>query len=393
MDQRVQIGGLGVAASLHRFVEEEALPGSGVDPQAFWEGLDAIVHDLAPRNRELLARRDELQSRIDEWHREHPGTPDAGPTPTSCARSATCSTSPADVSVTTSDVDDEVARIAGPQLVVPLLNARFATNAVNARWGSLYDALYGSDVVPREGDLAPGDGYNKVRGDEVIARGRAFLDEHFPLASGSHADASSYAVDDEGLAVTVKDEVRAARRPRPARRLTAVTPSRPRRCSWSTTACTSRSRSTARTRSVPPTGPASRTCWWRPRSPRSWTSRTPSPPSTPRTRSLGYRNWKPLMEGTLAEEVTKGGETFTRSMNPDRTYTTPSGDEVTLSGRSLLFIRQVGHLMTTDAVLDRDGNEVPEGILDAVMTALGSLADLQRSLAAGATRAPGRCTS
>src|SRR3954447_20994027 len=206
MDERVRIGGLSVAASLHRFVEDEALPGSGIESGAFWDGLGAIVHDLAPRNGELLARRDELQSRIDDWHREHPGTPDAATYTDFLRAIGYLLDEPTEVSVTTSDVDDEVARIAGPQLVVPLLNARFATNAVNARWGSLYDALYGSDVVPREGDLEPGEGYNKARGDEVIARGRALLDEHFPLASGSHADASAYVVDGEGLAVTVKDE-------------------------------------------------------------------------------------------------------------------------------------------------------------------------------------------
>ena len=284
MDQRVQVGGLSVAASLHRFVEEEALPGSGVDPEAFWDGVDAIVHDLAPRNRELLARRDELQSRIDDWHREHPGTPDAEAYTAFLREIGYLLDEPAEVAVTTADVDDEVARIAGPQLVVPLLNARFATNAVNARWGSLYDALYGSDVVPREGDLAPGEDYNKVRGDEVIARGRAFLDEHFPL--------------DVGLARRRLVVRRGRRRPRrdgqgrrrsgsPTRSSWSATggpPRRPRPCCWSTTACTSRSRSTATTRSAPPTAPASRTCWSRPRSPRSWTSRTRSPPSTPRTR-------------------------------------------------------------------------------------------------------------
>src|SRR6201747_454094 len=187
MDEREQIGGLRIATSLHRFVEDEALPGSGVDPQAFWEGLDAIVHDLAPRNRELLARREELQSLTDDWHRDHPGTPDATAYAAFLREIGYLLDEPDEVSVTTSDVDDEVARIAGPQLVVPLLNARFATNAVNARWGSLYDALHGSDLVPREGDLAPGEDYNQVRGDEVIARGRAFLDAHFPLASDSHA--------------------------------------------------------------------------------------------------------------------------------------------------------------------------------------------------------------
>src|SRR3954454_3146955 len=207
MGDRVQIGGLGVAENLHRFVTEEALPGSGVDPDAFWAGLDAIVHDLAPRNRELIARREELQARIDDFHRAHPGRPDAAEYTAFLTEIGYLLDEPEDVQVTTDNVDDEVARIAGPQLVVPLLNARFATNAANARWGSLYDALYGSDVVPHDGDLAPGDDYNKTRGGEVIARGRAFLDEHFPLTDASHADATSYAVDADGLAVTVKDEV------------------------------------------------------------------------------------------------------------------------------------------------------------------------------------------
>jgi malate synthase len=377
MDQRVRIGGLSVAASLHRFVEEEGLPGSGVDPQSFWQGVEAIIDDLAPRNRELLARRGELQSRIDDWHREHPGTPEAAAYTGFLREIGYLLDEPDDVAVTTSDVDDEVALIAGPQLVVPLLNARFATNAVNARWGSLYDALYGSDVVPREGDLAPGDDYNKVRGDEVIARGRAFLDEHFPLTSGSHADASSYAVDDEGLAVTVKDDL--LRLGDPAQLVGHRGPAE------SPEALLLVHHGLHVEIQVDADDPVGATDGAGVKD-----LLVEAAISTimdledsvaavdAEDKVLGYRNWKRLMEGTLAEVVTKGGETFTRSMNPDRTYTTVSGGEVTLSGRSLLFIRQVGHLMTTDAVLDRDGNEVPEGILDAVMTALGSLADVQR---------------
>ena len=284
MVDRVQLGGLSVAGSLHRFVEEEALPGSGVEPEAFWAGADAVIHDLAPRNRELLARRDELQSRIDDYHREHPGRPDAEEYTAFLTDLGYLLEEPSDVSVTTDDVDVEVARIAGPQLVVPLLNARFATNAANARWGSLYDALYGSDVISREGDLAPGDSYNEVRGAEVIARGRALLDEHFPLESGSHADATAYAVDGEGLAVTVKGD--AVRLADPAQLVghrgdagspeaivlvhhglhveIAIDPDdadrRHRR----------RRREGPRRSSRP--------------SPRSWTSRTRSPPSTPTTR-------------------------------------------------------------------------------------------------------------
>ncbi|KRF36352.1 malate synthase G [Nocardioides sp. Soil805] len=376
MTDRVQTGGLSVAASLHRFVEEEALPGSGLDPQTFWDGAAAIVSDLAPRNRELLARRDELQSRIDDWHRTHPGTPDAAAYTDFLREIGYLLDEPDDVAVTTAGVDDEIASIAGPQLVVPLLNARFATNAVNARWGSLYDALYGTDVIPTDGDLAPGEGYNKARGDEVIARGRAFLDEHFPLAAGSHADAASYAVDDEGLAVTVKDDV--VRLADPAQlvgfRGDAGSPKAvllvhhhlhveiqvdPDDAIGSTDAAGVKDlllESAVSTIMDLEDSVAA---------------------VDAEDKVLGYRNWLRLNEGTLAEEVTKGGKTFTRSMNPDRTYATTSGTDVTLRGRSLLFIRQVGHLMTTDAVLDRDGNEVPEGILDAVMTALGSLRDLR----------------
>jgi malate synthase len=378
MDQRVQIGGLSVAASLHRFVEEEALPGSGVQPQAFWEGVDAIVHDLAPRNRELLARRDELQSTIDAWHRDHPGPPDAvdnGAYSAFLREIGYLLDEPAEVTVTTDDVDDEVARIAGPQLVVPLDNARFATNAVNARWGSLYDALYGSDVVPREGDLAPGEGYNKVRGDEVIARGRAFLDEHFPLDGGSHADASSYAVDGEGLAVTVKDDVLRLADPAQfvGRRGDAEAPEAVLLVHHGLHV----EIQVDHDDSVGATDGAGVKDLLVEAAISTIMDLEDSVAAVDAEDKVrGYRNWKRLMEGTLAEEVTKGGKTFTREMNPDRTYVTATGEEVSLSGRSLLFIRQVGHLMTTDAVTDSDGNEVPEGILDAVMTALGSLADL-----------------
>ena len=375
MDQRVQIGGLSVAAGLHQFVEEEALPDSGIEPQAFWDGVDAIVHDLAPRNRELLARRDDLQARIDAWHHEHPGKPDEEAYTAFLREIGYLLDEPAEVAASTSDVDDEVARIAGPQLVVPLDNARFATNAVNARWGSLYDALYGSDVIPHEGDLAPGEEYNKVRGDEVIARARAFLDEHFPLDGGSHADASSYAVDGESLAVTVKDDV--LRLADPAQlvgyRGAAESPEAVLLVHHGLHV----EIQVDHDDSIGATDNAGVKDLLLEAAVSTIMDLEDSVAAVDAEDKVrAYRNWKRLMEGTLAEEVTKGGKTFTREMNPDRTYTGPSGDEVTLSGRSLLFIRQVGHLMTTDAVLDRDGNEVPEGILDAVMTALGSLADV-----------------
>ena len=374
---RVQAGGLSVAAVLHRFVSEEALPGSGVDPDAFWSGADALIHDLAPRNRELLARRDELQAIIDDYHREHLGTPEPEAYKAFLHEIGYLLDEPGDVQVTTENVDDEVARIAGPQLVVPLLNARFATNAVNARWGSLYDALYGSDVIPHEGDLAPGaDGYNKVRGDEVIARGRAFLDEQFPLAGGSHADATSYAVDGEGLAVSIKGET--VRLADPAQLVG------------------SRGEAAAPEAVVLVHHGLHAEILVDADSPIGSTDSAgvedivlESAVSTimdledsvaavdAADKVGGYRNWLRLMDGTLSEEVAKGGRTFTRAMNPDREYTSPTGETVTLRGRSLLFIRQVGHLMTTDAVLDRDGEPVPEGILDALVTGLGSMRDLR----------------
>ena len=385
MGDRVQIGGLGVAESLHRFVTEEALPGSGVDPDVFWAGLDAIVHDLAPRNRELIARREELQARIDDFHRAHPGRPDAEEYTAFLTEIGYLLDEPDVVRVTTDNVDEEVARIAGPQLVVPLTNARFATNAANARWGSLYDALYGSDVVPREGDLAPGSSYNSVRGAEVIARGRAFLDDHFPLVSGSHADATSYTVDGDGLAVAVKGEVVRLADPSllVGHRGEASAPE----------AVVLVHHGLHVEIAIDPEDPIGSTddAGVKDLVLESAVSTIMDLEDSvaavdAEDKVVGYRNWLKLMQGTLAEEVTKDGKTFTREMNPDRTCTAPDGGTVTLHGRALLFIRQVGHLMTTDAVLDRDGNEVPEGILDAVMCALGSMVDLRGESRLGNSR-------
>ena len=376
MVDRVQLGGLSVAGSLHRFVEEEALPGSGVEPEAFWAGADAVIHDLAPRNGELLTRRDALQSRIYHNPRYHPGRPDAEEYTAFLTDLGYLLEEPSDVSVTTDDVDVEVARIAGPQLVVPLLNARFATNAANARWGSLYDALYGSDVISREGDLAPGDSYNEVRGAEVIARGRALLDEHFPLESGSHADATAYAVDGEGLAVTVKGD--AVRLADPAQLVGH------RGDAGSPEAVVLVHHGLHVEIAIDPDDAIGATddAGVKDLVVESAVSTIMDLEDSVAAvdaddKVVGYRNWLELMKGTLAEEVSKGGKTFTRAMNPDRTCTAPSGETVTLHGRALLFIRQVGHLMTTDAVLDKDGHEVPEGILDALVCGLGSLADLR----------------
>ena len=286
---------------------------------------------------------------------------------------------PDDVEVTTTNVDDEVATIAGPQLVVPLLNARFATNAVNARWGSLYDALYGTDVIARDGDLAPGTSYNTLRGNEAIARGRALLDEHFALERGSHADATAYAVDGDGLAVTLADGV--VRLADPAQLVGSQgDPTAPHAVLLVHHGLHVEIQ-IDREDSIGSTDLAGVKDLLVESAVSTIMDLEDSVAAVDSADKVGgYRNWLHLMDGRLAEEVTKDGRTFTRSMNPDRTYDAPGGgpdDQVTLPGRSLLFIRQVGHLMTTDAVLDRDGNEVPEGILDALVTGLGSMKDLR----------------
>lgn len=372
----VETAGLHVAAPLHRFVEEEALPGTGLDPAAFWSGLADLVADLSPRTRDLLAERDRIQTALDDWHCAHPGQPDPDAYQAFLRELGYLLDEPEHVEVTTDGVDDEVAAVPGPQLVVPLLNARFATNAVNARWGSLYDALYGSDVVPTDGDLAPGDSYNRTRGDEVIRRGRALLDEHFPLADGSHADATSYAVDDEGLAVALAEGT--ARLADPGQ----LVGFRGDRSAPEAVVLVHHGLHVEIQVDADDAIGSTDAAGVKDLLVESAVSTIMDLEDSVAAvdaddKVLGYRNWLHLMDGSLSEEVTKGGATFTREMHADRECTALDGSTITLRGRSLLFIRQVGHLMTTDAVRDAEGREVPEGLLDAVMTGLGSLADVQ----------------
>jgi malate synthase len=376
MTERVQAGRLSVAADLHSFIVDEALPGSGVEPEQFWAGADAIVHDLAPRNRELLARREEIQQRIDGYHAAERGTPDPEAYEEFLRGIGYLVDVPEDFAVTTEGVDIEIAEQAGPQLVVPLLNARFATNAANARWGSLYDALYGTDVISRDGELAPGDAYNAIRGAVVIASGRRLLDEHVPLAGGSHADATAYAIDNKGLAVTVGGSL-----------LRLADPSQlvgHRGAAEAPEAVVlvhnglHMEIQVDRQNAIGSTDAAGVKDIVLESAVSTIMDLEDSVAAVDADdKVLGYRNWLLLMQGALSGKVTKGGRTFVREMNPDRTCTSPTGETVTLHGRALLFIRQVGHLMTTDAVLDEHGNEVPEGILDALVTGLGSTHDLR----------------
>ena len=373
---------LQVDKNLYQFIEKEVLAKHpAVEAVAFWQGFSDLVHKFAPLNRDLLEKRDRIQLQIDQWHRNNPGpVADLAAYKTFLNEQEYLVDTPLDFKIATENVDRELAEQAGPQLVVPINNARYALNAANARWGSLYDALYGTDAIDQSGDLAPGKGYNPVRGDAVIAFARDVLDSSIPLAAGSHKDVVAYQVkagrlnaklnngSESGLAAPelfvgyngsadaptsllflhnglhidilidksspigaqdpagVKDVILEAA-------LSTIMD-----CEDSVTAVDGEDK------------------------------------------ALVYANWLGLMNGTLVEEVHKGGQTFTRTLNPDREYTTPDGSGTfKLPGRSLLFIRNVGHLMTTPAVLDKHGNEIPEGILDGVMTALIAPFDLNRS--------------
>jgi malate synthase len=375
---RVQVNGLSVAASLHAFVRDEALPGTGVDEDKFWAGAAAVIGDLAPRVKDALKLRADLQDRIDAYHADPANSPlDPAAYEAFLRDIGYLVDEPADFTITTEHTDPEIASVSGPQLVVPLLNARFAANAANARWGSLYDAFYGTDVIDESDGRERGGAYNPVRGQAVIGRGRKFLDDYFPLAAGSHADATGYAVRAGNLAVQT-----------PAGSTGLADPSL---FAGYQGAADSPSAVLLRHHGLHaeiqidrdhPVGKSDRAGVRDILLEAAMTTIMDLEDSVAAVdaddKVLGYRNWLLLMQGRLAAEVAKGGRTFTRKMNPDRVYTAPGGDgEVTLHGRSLLLIRQVGHFMMTDAVLDADGQPVPEGILDALVTGLGAVHDLR----------------
>ena len=378
MDERIHCAGLQVDPLLHRLLCEEILPGTGIEASTFWEGLADNLSVLMPKNAELLNIREDLQHQIDDWHREHPGEQfDPAAYKQFLTEIGYLLPQPAQVNVVTANVDDEVAMTAGPQLVVPVMNARFALNAANARWGSLYDALYGTDAIPEDGGADRAGGYNPIRGKKVINWARGFLDQHFPLTQGSHRDASHYQVQDGELVIQQLDGSRAhlaeasqwvgfrgntdapdivllrhnrlhveiqidashpigATDPAGIKDLcleSALTTIQD--CEDSVAAVDAEDKVTV------------------------------------------YRNWLGLMRGDLAETFNKGGGTQTRTLAPDREYTRPDGSTIVLPGRSLLFVRNVGHLMTNDAVLTASGEEVPEGILDGFFTAACALHDLK----------------
>ena len=381
MTDRIRRGGLQVAAILDDLVAERILPGTGVDPDAFWQSFEAIVNDLAPKNMALLAKREDIQAKIDAWHLERQGQQiDAEEYRAFLYDIGYLVPEGGDFTIATENVDDEVAKLAGPQLVVPVMNARYALNAANARWGSLYDALYGTDIISEADGCEQGGSYNPRRGEKVIAQAAEFLDENVPLQAGSHGEVTAYELDDangektlvallssgartgladpgqfagylgddglrnvllrhNGLHVDIQiDRGHPVGKDNPSgvkdvvleAALTTIQD-----CEDSVAAVDAEDK------------------------------------------AVVYGNWLGLMKGDLVDSFEKGGRTVERKLAPDRVFKAPNGGEVTLHGRSLLLVRNVGHLMTSDAILDKDGNEVPEGIMDAMFTAACALHDVR----------------
>lgn len=371
MTERVTVGNLRVAPVLYDFVNNEALPGTDIDPDTFWSGVDKVVADLTPKNQELLARRDDLQAQIDKWHRARViGGFSADEYKQFLVDIGYLEPEPDDFTITTAGVDDEITTTAGPQLVVPILNARFALNAANARWGSLYDALYGTDVISEEDGAEPGTSYNPVRGDKVIAYARRFLDSAVPLASGSWSDIKGVTVSDGAVAATLDDGGSVGLQA-PEQFVGYLGDAE------SPTAVLLVNNGLHVEILIDPDSPIGSTDKAGIKDvvlESAITTIMDFEDSVAAVdaddKVVGYRNWLGLNRGDLSEEVSKGDKTFTRVLNEDRTYTGADGGEVTLPGRSLMFVRNVGHLMTNDAITDSEGHEVPEGIQDALFTSL-----------------------
>jgi len=379
MTERTTVHGLQVATPLYRFIEDQVLPGTGVAPATFWAGFDKIVAELAPKNAALLAERDRLQTEIDAWHRANPG-----PIRKMAAyrkflgKIGYLVPEPADVKAATKHVDAELATQAGPQLVVPITNARYALNAANARWGSLYDALYGTDALPETDGATKGPGYNPVRGAKVIDYARHVLDRTAPLKKGSHVGSTGYRVADGALVVTLANGQTTTLKQ--AKQFVgyqgdAASPSAILLQHNGLHLDLRIDRSTAIGQSDA-AGVSDLVLESALSTILDLEDSVAVVDAADKVQAYG--NWLGILKGTLTEAVSKGGKTFTRGLNPDRVYTAPNGGAVTLHGRSLLFVRNVGHLMSNPAVLwGAEAKEIPEGILDAVVTTAIALHDLQ----------------
>jgi malate synthase len=371
MSQRIEIAGLKIDKILHDFIANEAIPGSGVTAEHFWSGLAAMLNDLAPKNAALLKKRDALQAKIDAWHVQHRNGPHDAPAYQAFLREiGYLLPEGPDFKIDTRNVDPEIAAVPGPQLVVPVTNARYALNAANARWGSLYDCLYGTDAM---GSAAPSGGYERGRGARVVARARVFLDETFPVEGTSHADARRYHVKDGALLVDdlplVSPEKFAGYRGNPKAPDAVILRNNGLHVELVFDRAHfigSRDQAGLADVVLESAMTAIMDC-------------EDSVACVDAEDKVGaYANWLGLMKGDLAAIMDKGGKAVTRRFNPDRACLAPNGSPIELKGRALLWIRNVGHLMTNPAILDAAGMETPEGLIDAAVTTLIALHDLKK---------------
>ena len=377
MAQPLRIAGITIEQPLADFIVREALPGTGVSADALWQGLAQLLAKFAPKNRALLARRDELQAQIDAWHVAQRGTPiDPAAYKAYLEEIGYLVPEGPDFAITTANVDPEIANIAGPQLVVPVMNARYALNAANARWGSLYDALYGTDAISEDGGATRAGGYNPVRGAKVIAWARSFLEQVAPLSAGQWSDVTGLMIEDGELRLNTA--AGGAGLANPGRFAGYVgAPGKPDRVllvnnSLHVEVVIDPSSAIG---TVDPAGIADVVIESAVTTIMDCEDSVAAVDAEDKT--LIYRNWLGLMKRDLTEQVAKGDRVITRALNPDRVYTAPDGSALTLPGRSLMLVRNVGHLMTNPAVLMADGSEAPEGILDALFTSLIAMHDLK----------------
>lgn len=373
MTERIQQGKLAIAKELYDFIENEALPNSGLDSATYWKNFEQVVVELSPKNKALLQKRDEIQKQLDEWHRNNAF--DAEKYKAFLVEIGYLVPDVEDFQITTENVDEEIATLAGPQLVVPVRNARYCLNAANARWGSLYDALYGFDVIPETDGAEKGKGYNPVRGEKVIAFAKNFLDETFPLAQGSHADVESYHIENEVLVAIVNGQATGLELEEQLVGYNgdALNPSE----------IVLKNNGLHVIIEIDANSPIGQTD-------KAGVKDVTLEAAVTTIQDLedsvaavdaeekveGYRNWLGLMKGDLQESLEKNGKTITRRLNADREYTTLDGNKATLHGRSLMLLRNVGHLMTNPAILV-DGEEIYEGMMDALITPLLSMVDLK----------------